>query len=52
MNEEPGPGWLRRLDEHFTHGAYTLNVVRRIMPLFELSADGLAQAVRYLMVRR
>jgi len=67
MNEEPGAWWLERLEQHFSraawlnphpkrwwdtiHGAYTLNIVRRIFPMFELSVDGLDQAVRHLMVR-
>jgi uncharacterized protein len=68
MNEEPGAQWLERLEEHFSHaawlnphpkrwwdtihGAYTLNIVRKIFPMFELSVDGLDQAVRHLMVKR
>ena len=68
MNEEPGAQWLERVEEHFSHavwlnphpkrwwesihGAYTLNIVRGIFPMFELSVDGLDQAVQYLMVRR
>ena len=67
MNEEPGAWWLERLEQHFSraawlnphpkrwwetiHGSYTLNIVRRIFPMFELSVDGLDQAVRHLMVR-
>ena len=68
MNEEPGAQWLERLEEHFSHaawlnphpkrwwdtihGAYTLGIVRKIFPMFELSVDGLDQAVRHLMVKR
>ncbi|MFM8828280.1 MAG: VWA domain-containing protein, partial [Actinomycetota bacterium] len=68
MNEEPGAVWLERLEDHFSHaawlnphpkrwwptihGAYTLDMVRKIFPMFELSVDGLDQAVRHLMVRR
>ncbi len=68
MNEEPGAVWLERMEENFSHavwlnphsrqswktihGAYTLDVVRKIFPMFELSVDGLDQAVQYLMVRR
>ena len=68
MNEEPGAEWLERLEEHFSHaawlnphpkrwwdtihGSYTLNIVRKIFPMFELSVDGLDQAVRHLMVKR
>ena len=68
MNEIPGAEWLQRLEDHFRHaawlnphpkrwwdtihGAYTLGIVRKIFPMFELSVDGLDQAVRHLMVRR
>jgi len=68
MNEEPGAQWLERLEDHFSHaawlnpvpkgwwegvhGAYTLSIVRKIIPMFELSVDGLDRAVRHLMVRR
>ena len=68
MNEIPGAEWLQRLEDHFRHaawlnphpkrwwdtihGAYTLGIVRQIFPMFELSVDGLDQAVRHLMVRR
>jgi len=68
MNEEPGAQWLERLEQHFEraawlnphpqrwwdtiHGAYTLGIVRQIMPMFELSVDGLDRAVGWLMARR
>ena len=68
MNEEPGAQWLERLEQHFDraawlnphpqrwwetiHGAYTLGIVRQIMPMFELSVDGLDRAVGWLMARR
>jgi hypothetical protein len=67
-NEEPGYVWLTRLRQHFTHtawlnpvpeawwemihGAYTLQGIRRIFPMYELSLEGLEQAVAGLMVRR
>jgi uncharacterized protein with von Willebrand factor type A (vWA) domain len=67
-NAEPGHVWLRRLREHFTHaawlnpipeswwdavyGARTLNAIRTIFPMHELSLDGLEAAVAELMVRR
>ena len=68
MNEEPGAQWLERLEQHFEraawlnphpqrwwetiHGAYTLGIVRQIMPMFELSVGGLDRAVGWLMARR
>jgi len=68
MNEEPGAQWLERLEQHFEraawlnphprrwwdtiHGAYTLGIVRQIMPMFELSVDGLDRAIGWLMARR
>jgi uncharacterized protein with von Willebrand factor type A (vWA) domain len=67
-NDEPGWTWLERLAEHFTHsawlnpvseatwttvhGARTLNAVRRLYEMFELSVDGLDAATQELMVRR
>ena len=65
MNDEPGWVWLQRLADRFpaaawlnpvpeaewgwVHGAPTLNAVRRIFPMFELSPDGLGRAVDHLM---
>jgi len=66
-NSEPGIVWLERLARHFphnvwlnpipqdewgiTHGFYTLNLIRRVFPMCELTVDGLEQAVKRLMVR-
>jgi uncharacterized protein len=66
-NDEPGFVWLERLAARFpsaawlnpvpersweyVHGAMTLNAVRRILPMFELSLDGLGRAVDHLMTR-
>lgn len=65
MNDEPGWVWLERLAARFpaaawlnpvparewgwVHGAPTLNAVRRVFPMFELSVDGLGDAVDHLM---
>jgi uncharacterized protein with von Willebrand factor type A (vWA) domain len=46
MNEEPGAWW------DTIHDAHMLKIVQRVFPMFELSVDGLDQAVRHLMVRR
>lgn len=67
-NEEPGWVWLERLAGHFTHsawlnpvperwwesvhGAPTLNAIRRVFPMHELTLDGLGAAVDGLMARR
>lgn len=65
VNDEPGWVWLERLAARFpssawlnpvpadewrtVHGAQTLNAVRRVFPMFELSLDGLGAAVDHLM---
>jgi len=67
-NEEPGIEWLRRLRRHFDHsvwlntipreqwewayGARTIGMVRQVLPMEELSLDGLQAAVKKLMVAR
>ena len=67
-NDEPGIEWLRRLRRHFDHsvwlntiprdqwewayGARTIGMVRQVLPMEELSLDGLQAAVKKLMVAR
>lgn len=67
-NDEPGWAWLERLERHFTHsawmnpvprdwwqrvhGARTLTTINELFPMFELSVDGLGEAVEQLMVQR
>jgi hypothetical protein len=67
-NDEPGIEWLRRLRRHFEHavwlntipqdqwawayGARTIGMVRDVLPMYELSLDGLQAAVKKLMVAR
>ena len=67
-NDEPGWTWLERLVGQFSrcawlnpvpermwdsvHGARTLNAIREVVPMYELSVDGLGKAVDDLMVRR
>ena len=64
-NDEPGWVWLQRVADRFpatawlnpvpaddwptVHGARTLNAVRTVFPMFELSVDGLDAAVDHLM---
>jgi uncharacterized protein with von Willebrand factor type A (vWA) domain len=67
-NEEPGIEWLARLQRHFTHsawlnpipeqqwptayGAETIALVGKVFRMYDLSVDGLTEAVRHLSVRR
>ncbi|HEX4453687.1 MAG TPA: VWA domain-containing protein [Kofleriaceae bacterium] len=56
-----GIEWLRRLAHHFRSAAWlnpeperfwqgtTIEVIAAVMPMFQLTLDGLAQAVRYLV---
>lgn len=64
-NDEPGWVWLERVaarfpahawlnpvpaaDWPYVHGARTLNAIRSLYAMFELSLDGLAEAVDHLM---
>lgn len=67
-NEEPGFTWLQRFSKTFpynvwlnpipekywerVHGYYTIKMVRSIYPMYELTLDGLDQAIKKLMVRK
>ncbi len=67
-NEEPGIVWLQRLARHFTHavwlnpipapywertiGSYTINLIREVFPMFELTVEGLEGAIKKLQVRK
>lgn len=64
-NEEPGVEWLNRIVGHFdravwlnpiqakywerVHGAETIRAIRGVFPMFELTVDGLEQAVKALV---
>ncbi|NPV27132.1 MAG: VWA domain-containing protein [Firmicutes bacterium] len=66
-NDQPGIVWLKRLAEHFEHsvwlnpipadewtwtaGAYTIKLIKQIFPMYELTVEGLEQAVRRLRGR-
>lgn len=65
MTGTRGIDWLRRIDEHFervvwlnpeTQDAWqqyeTVGVIRKIFPMFHLSIDGIAQAVKALIGAR
>jgi len=67
-NEEPGLTWLERLSRHFPHnvwlnpisesdwgftdGFYTIRLIKELFPMYELTVDGLEQAVKKLKVRQ
>jgi uncharacterized protein with von Willebrand factor type A (vWA) domain len=67
-NEEPGLNRLERLASHFPHniwlnplsksewdstdGYYTINLIRKVFPMFELTVDGLDQGIKKLKVRQ
>ncbi len=66
-NDDPGIEWLKRLAHRFPHnawmnpisesdwnhtsGSYTINLIREVFPMFELTVDGLEKAVKKLKVR-
>ena len=63
-NEMPGIVWLKRIVEHFTHSVWvnpdnprfwihpTIQMVAKMFPMFELTLDGLGQAVKKLVVKK
>ncbi|MEW6275674.1 MAG: VWA domain-containing protein [Bacillota bacterium] len=67
-NEEPGLTWLQRLAAHFpcaawlnpipkaywptTEGRDTISIIGQVFPMFELTVEGLEQAVKVLKTKR
>lgn len=64
-NDIPGIEWLQRLADHFRYAVWlnpitrqrlwvhpTIKAVGRIFPMYELTLDGLEQAIKSLMVRK
>ena len=63
-NEMPGIVWLKRIAEHFTHSVWvnpdnprfwihpTIQMIAKMFPMFELTLDGLGQAVNNLVVKK
>ena len=67
-NDEPGFVWLERLSGHFpysvwlnpipantwdhTEGYYTIGLIRKLFPMFELTPEGLEQSVKKLKTKR
>jgi uncharacterized protein len=44
--------WMNPIPQNNWQGTYSINVIRNIIPMFELSLDGLEKAVKYLMQSR
>ena len=44
--------WMNPIPQDHWNGTYSINVIRNIIPMFELSLDGLEKAVRYLMEKK
>jgi uncharacterized protein len=67
-NDEPGIKWLQRFktkykkcvwlnpiperDWHYTYGNYTIEIIGQLLPMYELSIDGLDAAIKKLLVSR
>jgi uncharacterized protein with von Willebrand factor type A (vWA) domain len=64
-NETPGLTWLKRLNDHFTHCVWlnpfgderywiniTVDMVRKLFPMYPLTIDGLSRAVKKLVVKK
>ena len=64
QNETPGVVWLQQIAEHFTHCVWlnpeeayfwnhpTVLMMGKLFPMFELTLDGLSQAIKRLMVKK
>ena len=62
-NDKPGLEWLLRVKEHFPHsvwlnpthknywGHYTVDTIGKVFPMFELTIDGLKDAIKALKSR-
>lgn len=63
-NETPGIVWLERFAQHFTHSVWlnpepphywehpTVHVIGNLFPMFDLTLDGIDEAVKKLIVKR
>jgi len=64
QNETPGVVWVKQIAEHFTHCVWlnpeetyfwnhpTVLMMGKLFPMFELTLDGLSQAIKRLMVKK
>ena len=63
-NDTPGIVWLKRIADHFTHCIWlnpeephywnhpTVMLIGKLFPMFQLTLDGLGEAIRKLIVKR
>lgn len=63
-NDTPGIVWLKRFADHFSHCIWlqpeeprfwihpTVQMIRRLFPMYHLSLEGLGEAVKKLVVKR
>ncbi|MBI2935057.1 MAG: VWA domain-containing protein [Chloroflexi bacterium] len=63
-NDTPGIMWLKRFADHFSHSVWlnpespsywqhpTVMMIRRLFPMYELTIDGLNEAIRKLIVKK
>ncbi|RLC92166.1 MAG: VWA containing CoxE family protein, partial [Chloroflexi bacterium] len=63
-NDIPGVVWLQRIAEHFTHCVWlnpeeprywnhpTVQMIGKLFPMYQLTLDGLGEAVRKLVCKR
>lgn len=66
-NQEPGMDWLKKFkrrykkqiwlnpipkeDWDFVYGSYTIEIIKKVFPMFELTIDGLDAGIKRLLVR-
>jgi uncharacterized protein with von Willebrand factor type A (vWA) domain len=67
-NEIPGIDWLKRLQKtygksiwlnpireaewEYTYGSYTLQIIKELFPMYELTVDGLEAGIKRLLAGR
>jgi uncharacterized protein with von Willebrand factor type A (vWA) domain len=63
-NDTPGIVWLKRIADHFTHCIWlnpeeqhywnhpSVMLIGKLFPMFQLTLDGLGEAIRKLIVKR
>lgn len=63
-NDTPGIMWFKRISDHFSHSVWlnpeapsywqhpTVLMIGRLFPMYELTIDGLNQAIKKLIVRK
>ncbi len=67
-NDEPGIAWLQRIATHFNYavwlnpipspfwdratGNYTISIIRNVFPMFDMTVEGLEEAIKKLKARK